>query len=359
MGEPLRNASTPTNCQRGALLVLLSMSLLSALVAVAQVDGGTLSTAPQNSGVHHGNHGGGKDDLDAIGNRKIGNKGLGNWYSLERERQIGRQYAQTVESSSQLIVDPVITEYVNRVGQNLVRNSDAKVPFTIKVIDSDEINAFALPGGFLFVTTGLILTATEEAELAGVMAHEIAHVAARHATRQMTRSNLINLASIPLIFVGGGLGVALQGVASLAVPLGVTKFSRSFETEADYLGLEYLYKTGYDPQAFISFFERLQAREKEKPGILAKAFATHPQTTDRIKKSQQEITKILPAREFYIVSTSDFDEARTRLAEIENRRVKVEPHHGHPSVRRRSTYGQDNDGKEEEDERPTLKRRSN
>ncbi len=241
-------------------------------------------------------HDGGEDDVDAIGNRKIGGRGLGDWYSLETEIRMGKQYAMMVENSVKLVPDPVVNEYVNRIGQNLVRNSDAKVPFTIKVIDSDEINAFALPGGFFYVNSGLILAADEEAELAGVMAHEISHVCARHAMRQMTRANLAQLATIPLIFVGGGIGYGIYEASGLALPLTFMKFQRNFEAEADYLGLQYMYKTGYDPQAFISFFEKIQAKEKKKPGTIAKAFASHPQTPDRIEASQQEIATILPAR---------------------------------------------------------------
>src|SRR5437870_2564673 len=165
---------------------------------------------------------------------------------------MGKQYAQQLEASVKLVQDPVVTEYVNRIAQNLVRNSDAQVPFTIKVIDSDELNAFALPGGFFYVNSGLILAADEEAELAGVMAHEIAHVALRHATRQMTRGNWANIATIPLIFMGGGIGYAVRSAASIGIPVTFMKFSRNFEADADYYGLEYMYKSGYDPQAFIS-----------------------------------------------------------------------------------------------------------
>ena len=298
--------------------------------------------------------------MDAIGNRKIGGRGLGNWYSIETEVKMGKQYSMQVESSVKLVQDPVVTEYVNRIGQNLVRNSDAQVPFTIKVIDSDEINAFALPGGFFYVNSGLILAADEEAELAGVMAHEISHVCARHAMRQMTRANIAQLATIPLIFVGGGIGYGIYEASGVGLPLTFMKFQRNFEAEADYLGLQYMYKTGYDPQAFISFFEKIQAKEKKKPGTISKAFATHPQTPDRIAASQKEIATILPARPQYIVSTSEFDDVKSRLATIENRHKIIEEKDGSkPSLRRASTSdkpsGTDKSG--DDDDRPTLKRR--
>src|SRR5882757_11475317 len=198
-----------------------------------------------------------KKNLDEIGNRDVG-KGV-NFYSLEKEIALGKGLAQDVERQAKIIDDPVIAEYVNRIGQNLVRNSDAKVPFTIKVLDSQDVNAFALPGGFFFVNSGLILKADNESELAGVMAHEIAHVAARHGTRQATRGTIINYASIPLIFMGGWTGYAIRQGAGLAIPLGFLTFSRGFESEADMLGLEYLYKTGYDPTAFVDFFEKIQS----------------------------------------------------------------------------------------------------
>jgi len=304
-------------------------------------------------------HDGGKDDVDAIGNRKVGGRGLGDWYSLETEIKIGKQYSMQVEQSVKLVQDPVVNEYVNRIGQNLVRNSDAQVPFTIKVIDSDEVNAFALPGGFFYVNSGLILAADEEAELAGVMAHEISHVCARHGMRQMTRANLANIATIPLIFVGGGIGYGIYEAAGLGLPLTFMKFQRNFEAEADYLGLQYMYKTGYDPQAFISFFEKIQAKEKKKPGTIAKAFASHPQTPDRIEASQKEIATILPAKAQYIVSTSEFDDVKSRLATIENRHKVIEEKDStKPSLRRTSTTdktsGTDTSN---DDDRPTLKRR--
>ncbi len=306
-------------------------------------------------------HDGGKEDVDAVGNRNVGCKtGLGNWYGVEKQIAMGKSYSQQVESTVKLVQDPVVTEYVNRLGQNLVRNSDAQVPFTIKVIDSDDINAFALPGGFFYVNSGLILAADEEAELAGVMAHEIAHVAACHAARENTRGNLMNMASIPLIFVGGAIGYAGYEAAGLALPMTFLHFSRGFEAEADYLGLQYMYKSGYDPQAFISFFEKVQAQEKKKPGTLAKAFSTHPQTPDRIAKSQEEIAQILPARAQYVVSTSEFDDVKGRLAAIENRHKVLDKKDDgkKPSLRRTSTPDKNgSDDKTTDDGRPTLKRR--
>jgi beta-barrel assembly-enhancing protease len=307
-------------------------------------------------------HDGSLRDIDAIGNRKVGcDRGLGNWYSLEKQIEMGRQYSQQVESGTKLITDPVITEYVNRIGQNLVRNSDAQVPFTIKVVDTDDINAFALPGGFFYVDSGLILAADNEAELAGVMSHEIAHVAACHLARENTRGQLMQLASIPLIFVGGGIGYAAQSLASLAIPMGFLRFTRNFESEADFLGVEYLYKAGYDPQALTSFFEKVKALEKHKPGTLAKTFDTHPQTPDRIAKTQQEINTLLPPEPEYMVDTSEFQDVKERLAQLQNRHKINSSHGGDGPTLRRAAHTDPNDtgtgNAGDPDEHPTLKRR--
>jgi predicted Zn-dependent protease len=305
-------------------------------------------------------HDGSIDDLDAIGNRNVGcAKGMGNWYGLEGQIALGKQVSMQVETQSKIITDPVVSEYINRLGQNLVRNSDSQVPFTIKVIDSDDINAFALPGGFFYVNSGLILAADEEAELAGVMAHEISHVAACHAARENTRGNIAQIMTIPLIFIGGPIGYAAYEGAGLAVPLTFLKFSRGFEAQADYLGIEYMYKAGYDPQAFVSFFEKIQAQEKKKPGTISKAFSTHPQTPDRIEKSQEEIARILPAKAEYMVTTSEFEEVKARLAAIENKhKLNDEKDGKKPSLRRTSSTDKNGtDDKTTDDGRPTLKRR--
>ncbi|HUK26057.1 MAG TPA: M48 family metallopeptidase [Terriglobales bacterium] len=338
-----------------------SASQKNSKASASSDQGAAIPGAVQEADPDKVKHDGGIDDVNAIGNRNVGcNRGMGNWYSIEKQIAMGKQYAMQVEAQSKMVTDPVVTEYVNRIGQNLVRNSDAEVPFTIKVIDSDDINAMALPGGFFYVNSGLILAADEEAELAGVMAHEIAHVAACHAARENTRGNIMNLASIPLIFVGGAVGYAGYEAAGLALPLTFLKFSRGFEAQADYLGLQYMYKAGYDPQAFISFFEKVQALEKKKPGTLAKAFATHPQTPDRIEKSQEEIATILPAKAEYIVSTSEFDEVKARLAALENRRKLVDQKDKNkPSLRRTSSTDKNGKDTSDDDTRPTLKRRDN
>ena len=262
---------------------------------------------------------GSKADVDAIGNRQVG-KGV-NFYSIEREIALGKSLAQQVERSSKLVDDPVVSEYVNRVGQNLVRNSDAKVPFTIKVIDSDVVNAFALPGGFFYVNSGLILRADSEAELAGVMAHEIAHVAARHGTRDATKGQIAQLAMIPIMMLGpaGWAGYGIYEGMQFAIPLSFLQFSREHEYEADYLGLQYMYKAGYDPNAFVTFFEKIEAEEKRQPGTVPKIFSTHPPTPERVAAIQKEIGNVLPAREEYIVTTSEFDTVKARLRRIEDR----------------------------------------
>jgi predicted Zn-dependent protease len=310
---------------------------------------------------------GGKQDVDAIGNRNIGH-GL-NFYSLEHEIALGKQLAQEVERSAKFIDDPVVTEYVNRVGQNLVRNSDAQVPFTIKVIDSDTINAFALPGGFFFVNSGLILHADEESELAGVMAHEIAHVCARHGTKNATKSQLVQIGAMAAsIFIPyTWAGYALYQGMNFMIPLTFLKFSRDAEREADYLGLQYMYKAGYDPNSFVSFFEKVEAQEKKQPGTIPKVFATHPPTPDRIEAIQKEIATILPAREQYIVTTSEFDVVKRRLQMIENN-IKVKNNGSDKPTLRKRTDEQtktskapgdttsSGDGSDDPD-RPTLKRR--
>jgi beta-barrel assembly-enhancing protease len=305
-----------------------------------------------------------KEDVEAVGNRGVG-KGI-NFYSLDREIALGKQLAQEVERSSKLIDDPVVTEYVNRVGQNLVRNSDAKVPFTIKVIDSDEVNAFALPGGFFYVNSGLILRAQEESELAGVMAHEIAHVCARHGTKQATKGDLIQIASIPAMIMlpYGWAGYGIYQGMNFLIPMTFLKFSRDAEREADFLGLQYMYKAGYDPNSYVTFFERIQADEKRRPGTIGKAFSTHPPTQDRIENTQKEIARILPSRPEYIVTSSEFDSVKGRLRNVMFARKAVDNGPGKPTLRTRTEQTDKQktsptaDPSSSDDDRPTLKRRT-
>jgi len=307
-----------------------------------------------------------KDDPEKIGDRKVG-EGV-NFYSLEKEIALGRQLAQEVERQAKVVDDSLISEYVSRVGQNLVRNSDAKVPFTIKVLDSEEVNAFALPGGFFFVNSGLILKADSEAELAGVMAHEIAHVAARHGTRQATRAQIAQIgmlaASIDIPY--GWTGYAIRQGAGLAIPIGFLTFSRAQEREADHLGLQYMYKAGYDPIAFVDFFEKIQSLEKKKPGSIAKVFATHPMTDDRITAAQEEIQKDLTPKAEYVVNTSEFLDIKARWSMLHNRRkLNTNSDPSRPNLRRAPGSGTEpvdanGDGTKtntDDQDRPTLKRR--
>lgn len=300
------------------------------------------------------------DDANAVGTRSIGGRGLGDWYSTESEIRMGKMYAADIERSTRLITDPVVFEYVNRIGQNIVKNSDCKVPFTIKLIDSDQINAMALPGGFFFINSGLILSADDEAELAGVMAHEIAHVCAHHAVRQMTRMKYTQLGMVPLIMVTGygWTSFGIYQAAQFAVPVAFLKFGRDFEEQADYLGIQYAYRAGYDPQSTIAFFEKIQTLEKRKPGVVARVFSDHPQTPDRILHSQEEIERILEARDQYLVTTSEFDDVKGRLARIQNKRRLIEPKEFKPSLRRASAGAESGvqEGYEHE-EGPTLHRR--
>jgi len=307
---------------------------------------------------------GSEDDVDAVGTRNIGGRGMGNWYSTDWEIRNGKQYSMEIEKQSHLVTDPVVVEYINRVGQNIVKNSDCKVPFTIKVLDADEINAMALPGGFFYVNSGLILAADEEAEIAGVMAHEIAHVCAHHAAREMTKMNYMQIGSVPLM-IFAQTSWTMYGIyeaSQLAVPLTFLQFSRNYEAEADYLGLQYMYKSGYDPQAFIAFFEKIDALEKHKPGIISKAFSDHPPTPDRIAHSEDEIATIMPPRPDYVVTTSEFDDVKGRLARIQNKRKITDKKDGNkPTLRR--VGGSNNDpnspsGTSGTDDRPTLGRRN-
>ena len=289
-----------------------------------------------------------KKDPDQIGNRNVGS-GI-NFYSIEKEIALGKQLAEEVRRQSKLIDDPIVGEYVNRLGQNLARNSDATVPFTFQIVQGEQLNAFAFPGGFVFVYTGLIEATETEAELAGAMAHEIAHVAARHITRQATRSQIANYASLPLILLGGWTGYAVRQGAGAGIPLGFLNFERRFESEADLLGIQYMYKAGYDPTAAVDLFERMLSLEKRKPGTLARVFNTHPLTGDRLLQTQKNIAQMLPSRPEYVVTTSEFNDVRSRLRQAPKR----EGDPSRPRLRRARPAGTSD---EDSEERPTLKRR--
>jgi len=297
-----------------------------------------------------------KDDPNQIGNRDIGK--CVNFYSLEKEIALGKQLAEEVARQSKLNQDPTIVEFVNRLGQNLVRNSDAKLPFTFQVVEDEIPNPFALPGGFIFVNTGLLKLASEEDELAGAMAHEIAHVAARHLTCQATKGEIANIASIPAgILLGGGLGgYAARKAMGVGAQTAFLKLSRAAESEADYLGTQYLYAAGYDPMGAISIFEKLESLQKKQPGALGRILSTHPMDADRIDKTQQEIQKILPAKPEYVVTTSEYHDVRERLIAQDARRKGDGRQDGRPRLKIGTPSGSDPQDDKDED-RPTIKRR--
>ena len=335
---------------RDAFNILLRLTMAVVLVVVTTVTP-VLASAPQEKKID-------KDDADIenIGNRDINDGTFSNWNftSLEKEIALGRELAAEIERQVRLVDDPVISEYVNRVGQNIVRNSDAQVPFTFKVVEDDSINAFALPGGFVFVNTGILLRADEEAEVAGVLAHEIAHVTARHGTENSTKSQIINIASIPLIFLGGVIGFGIRQAAGLIIPMQYMSFSRGAEEEADYLGIQYAYKTGYDPGAAVTFFEKIQALETAKPGTISSLFASHPPTENRIEKTQENIGLVLPERDRYVLTTSEFMDVKERLVTYLNRPEAEEEEDNRPSLRRRTPRPDlpSDDAEEEVYERP-------
>ncbi|HQR37915.1 MAG TPA: M48 family metallopeptidase [Blastocatellia bacterium] len=308
----------------------LSIAMLCVLSASAAFAGGQTATSTKPLDP--------KEDPTLVGKRDI-NKHQIDFYSLEKEAALGAGLAAQVAQQAKFIDDPIITEYVNRVGQNIVLHSDAKVPFTIKVVDSDDVNAFALPGGFFFVNKGLLLAADNEAELAGVMSHEIAHVAARHGVENASKGTLLNYATIPLIFLGGGIGYAARTAAGILVPISFLKFSRNAEYEADMLGAQYMWASGYDPQALSDFFKKLEGKEKKKPGTFSRLFSTHPMSSDRLERVNALVARF-PPRDEYIVTTSEFDRVKAHLVALTN----APDHMGGP-------------GGSSAPQKPTLKRR--
>jgi hypothetical protein len=316
-----------------------------------------------------------KEDPRLIGKRKINGGIIASMSGgVDKEVSLGRQLAAEVDREAKFIDDPVITEYINRVGQNVVLHSDAKIPFTIKVIDSDEVNAFALPGGFFYVNKGLILAADNEAEVAGVMAHEIAHVAARHAMENQAKGMLAQIGLMAgSIFLGGLGGMLINQGAQFGALLGFMKFSRSAESEADQLGVQYLWAAGYDPNAMSTMFEKLASKNKKKPGTFSKLFETHPQSVDRMETTRQLVARF-PDKEEYVLSTSEFQRVKNRLLRLSNARAStagdIGPSDGsapgRPTLKRRSPASDDTtapaDGTtapaEKKDDKPQLKRRT-
>ena len=286
-----------------------------------------------------------KDDPNQIGNRDVG-KCL-NFFSVEKEIALGKQLAEEVKRQGHMMDDPMVGEYVNRVGQNLARNSDSKLPFTFQVVEDETPNAFSLPGGFVFVNTGLIKIADEEDEFAGALAHEIAHVAARHMTCQATKEQLLTMVGVVGGSVLGGWGgvLARQGIRA-GMPAAIMKFSRANEAEADYLGVQYMYAAGYDPNGAVSIFEKLESLERQNPGSLSRIFASHPTDAARIDKTQEEIDKILPSKPEYVVTTSEYHDIRERVI----------ARSGRPRTDQKPTLRRATGDPQDDSPRPTIRR---
>jgi predicted Zn-dependent protease len=301
-----------------------------------------------------------KDDVNEIGHRRVAHRSM---ISQDKEIAIGKQYADEIDHSAKIVTDSVINEYVNRVAQNVARNSDLAIPLTVKVIDAPEINAFSLPGGFIYLNSGTILAADEEDQIAGVLAHEVAHTVARHWASQVTKATIARYAMLPVLFTPMGYGVysGIEAAYMNGLPLAFLHFNRSAESEADYLGLQYMYKAGYDPNSYVSFFGKVLEDERQVPGSVPKLFMDHPPAADRILKSEEEIKEILPKRPQYLVSTSEFDDVKARIEVVITHRRRGRPG---PVLERRqagdgaaSSTGSTKGGVEEDDA-PVLKRKN-
>ena len=311
-----------------------------------------------------------KQKLEEIGVRELG--GL-NWYHLETDVQWGKQAASMIERNAKILDDPVVTEYVDRIGQRIVQNADSKFPFTIKVLQTEEVNAAALPGGFFYVNAGLILEVDSEAELAGVMAHEIAHVTLRHAARQMTKGDLIQLSLIPLQIILPGLGKATQILIQYGyyygLPIAFLYFTRKYEAEADYYGTQYLARTGYDPAGLIGAFHKFLLLRRKRPDRVPEIFSSHPPSASRILTTRRQIAEEIPSLEALkerngtpgvLVSDSEFDQIKERLSLFFKRDKRHKEDDMPPMFRPKGEQdckdGKDKEGKDCE-ERPTLRKR--
>ena len=296
-----RGTSSPNSRTGKYLRTAAAILILASALPLGAAERNQKTALPPNA----------KKDVAAIGQREV--SGSLNFYSIENEIALGHQLALEVEKEARLVSDPFLSEYINRLGQNLAGNSDVRFPIQVRLVQSDEINAFTLPGGYIFINTGLLQLSANEAQLASVLAHELGHAAARHATRQATRNGLISAGTIPLAILGGWMGLAARQAATTVVPMAYFRFSREFENEADLLGLQYLWKAGYDPGASVDLFEAVESTEHRHPGSVSQLFRSHPRTGDRIEKTQNNIDSLLPARSEYVLNTSEYEEARERL----------------------------------------------
>lgn len=248
-------------------------------------------------------------DINAIGHRNIAYKG--NWYSLDKEKQVAVQFSAAFEQANPLLQDAEIGAYVQGLAQKVARTSDAKLPITTRIADSDDVYAVTLPGGYQCLSRGLLLIVDDEAGLASVLARGIAHTALRSATMDQTRENLMKMATVPLILFGNSPGTQ---DTSLAVPLTALKFRREDEQDADYFGLQYEYKAGYDPDAFLRTVQTIWSLPRYSK--ISNTFGSFPPLSLRLAALRSEIDQVLPKNHSGIDNTSEFMEFKKHLLSL-------------------------------------------
>jgi len=259
-------------------------------------------------------------DINAIGNRHIA-RGV-NFYSVQHEKDLGKSLADEVERSAKLMQDPSVIEYVEKVAQNVTKHSDAEIPITVRVIDSDAVTTFTLAGGYQYVSRGLLLKLENEGELASVLARGIAHTALRSATTQATKAQLM-AATVPVLASGPSSSSARQAPTTSLIQL---KMKRDDELDADYFGIEYVYKAGYDPECFTSFLQRIWGFNATAANdSVSKVFGTYPPLDERLAALKKEISKILPPRDGAIISTPEFDEFKEHLQAYKSNELNQPP----------------------------------
>jgi predicted Zn-dependent protease len=235
-----------------------------------------------------------------------------NLVSVEEEKQLGAKFAVEIEKKYPPVRDPEVQGYVNKVGKQLLTGArEVAFDYTFTAVHDDSVNAFAIPGGHLYVHTGLLKVVRTEGELAGVMAHEISHAVARHGTQQLTQQYGYSL--VVQLLLGSNPNLLAQIAASLAGQAGMQAYSRGMENQADYLGVETMAKAGYNPDGMLTFFTKLESMEGRNPGQLAQFFSSHPLTSERVQQVKAEIDKLPPQKYPYGADSTELKRIQAKL----------------------------------------------